>query len=426
MTKRLLWLLLPAAGAGAVWLVPAAGSPGASTSVGAEAGAPGPRPLPAAGYVVPATEGWELERTYSGIVRPGRAVELAFEVPGRLAAVLADEGDPVEAGAELGRLEGARPAARLAAIDARLDAERARLAELVAGPREERIAAAGARVRELESELALARLRLERREELVRTDAIASEDRDVARRDVDATAARLDAAREDLRELERGTRAEVLAAQRAAIAVLEAERVALALDLEDSVLRAPFAGVVARRDLDEGAFVQPGQTLLRLVESERPEAKVGVPAHVAATLRIGAELALTAGGRPLVGAVQSLLPELDGATRTTGVVIALPAGAAAPGEAVQLTLREHSDASGLAVPVGALLRGERGLWTVYALAPLAAGGGDLRRVERRDVEVLHVAGDRVLVRGTLAAGEHILAEGVHRVAPQQTVQLLAE
>jgi pyruvate/2-oxoglutarate dehydrogenase complex dihydrolipoamide acyltransferase (E2) component len=52
--------------------------------------------------------------------------------------------------------------------------------------------------------------------------------------------------------------------------------------LEKSVLKAPFAGTVAARLMDEGTVIMAGQTVLRLVEDTHLEARVGVPPHVAA------------------------------------------------------------------------------------------------------------------------------------------------
>jgi hypothetical protein len=47
----------------------------------------------------------------------------------------------------------------------------------------------------------------------------------------------------------------------------------------------------------------------------------------------------------------------------------------------------------------------------------------LFRVARRDLEVLHTESDRVLVRGTLQAGEQVITGGTHRVVPGQVVRL---
>jgi hypothetical protein len=49
------------------------------------------------------------------------------------------------------------------------------------------------------------------------------------------------------------------------------------------------------------------------------------------------------------------------------------------------------------------------------------GGG---RLAVRPLEVLYQDGDRVFVRGPLAAGETLVATGLHRVVPGQLVRVL--
>jgi multidrug efflux pump subunit AcrA (membrane-fusion protein) len=48
------------------------------------------------------------------------------------------------------------------------------------------------------------------------------------------------------------------------------------------------------------------------------------------------------------------------------------------------------------------------------------------QLSRRDVESLYTAGDRVLVRGTLAPGDRIVSSGVNRIAPGQLVRPASE
>lgn len=60
----------------------------------------------------------------------------------------------------------------------------------------------------------------------------------------------------------------------------------------------------------------------------------------------------------------------------------------------------------------ALVKGDRGLWSCYAVV---ANNSNTNQVERRLVEVLETNGERVLVRGTLKTGEAIIADGTQRL-----------
>ena len=78
----------------------------------------------------------------SGSIAPEAKVTLAFKVPGRVAEVLVKEGDWVEAGEPLARLETADLEVAVAQAKAALATAQASLAQVRAGAREEEIAAA--------------------------------------------------------------------------------------------------------------------------------------------------------------------------------------------------------------------------------------------------------------------------------------------
>jgi multidrug efflux pump subunit AcrA (membrane-fusion protein) len=96
------------------------------------------------------------------------------------------------------------------------------------------------------------------------------------------------------------------------------------------------------------------------------------------------------------------------------------------GQIVRLQLEETVDATGFWLPTTALSEGERGLWSCLVAVPNESKTSAERRshrVERRAVEVLHTELDRVLVRGTLNAGDRVVTRGTHRVTVGQSVRV---
>ena len=77
------------------------------------------------------------------------------------------------------------------------------------------------------------------------------------------------------------------------------------------------------------------------------------------------------------------------------------------------------------LPRRALTESSRGLWACYvALAP--ANGAETvsgHVIQRRELELLHQAGDRVFVRGTLSDGEVVVVGGLQRLVPGQRVSI---
>lgn len=94
--------------------------------------------------------------TASGRVRPAKRADLSFAAPGRVAEVLVDVGDRVEAGDVLARLDPERLRLELDRAEAGLTAAEAQLASLKTGVQEEEIEAAAANLRAAEAQLSAA------------------------------------------------------------------------------------------------------------------------------------------------------------------------------------------------------------------------------------------------------------------------------
>lgn len=354
--------------AGTLVLVAGAGAAAVGLSAALHART-GPAALTAAEAAIPVeTAALRLEDAYAvetrhlGRVEAARAVALAFDLGGRVEAVLVEEGDRVAPGQALARLDVDRLEARLAELDAEVAA--------------------------LEARAELSRRTLARQETL--------------RERGHATEQRLDEAR---LELER------LGAERAR---LDAARDSVRLDLGDAVLRAPFAGEIAARHVHEGAVAAAGAPALELVEVDRPRIRLGLPARLAAGLAAEDLVEVEIDGAPRVAVVAAVRPDLDPATRTRAVLLdlMLPAGErVAFGGTAEAILEETREERGAWIPLTALREGERGLWTVMTVA--AEASGPVARPE--SVEVLHLAGERAYVRGSFADGARAILSGPHRV-----------
>lgn len=381
------------------------------------------RALPVKTVPAEAVSSFRTLRGYTGTIVAARESELAFERAGKVIKVLVDQGERVEAGQQLALLDTRHLLAQQRQLEANLREATAQLDELIAGPRKEQIAAAEAEMRNLVAQKQLQELNMKRRESLLKTSAIVQEEYDSARFGLDAVTARLDAAQQKLNELQTGTRPEQIAAAKAAVEQLEASLASIQHDLQDCLLQAPFAGTVAERFIDEGAVIAPQSAVARIVEDSRLEAWVGLPVETTRHLAVGQPVTLRSALGQVPGNVKAVLPELDVATRTRRVVVNVQQNAhLLPGQIVRLEVPEETAVAGIRLPTSALVSASRGLWSCYAVVSDEDGQ---HRVQRRDVEVLHTSGEQVVVRGTLQAGEPIVADGTHRVAHGQLVEVVS-
>ncbi|WP_300785944.1 efflux RND transporter periplasmic adaptor subunit [uncultured Desulfovibrio sp.] len=197
-----------------------------------------------------------------------RQVDVGFRVGGRIACLLAEEGDSVQAGDLLGRLDEDTLTAQARQAQAQLAREKANLQRLETGYRSEEIAAARAELAAARALADNARQNLQRVEAMRAGNAISQKELDNARGSYRNAAAKQKAAEEQLALVSTGYRDEDISAQRAAVAAAEAQYDLARIALEDAALRAPQAGVVLTRVREAGAIVQAGQSVYTLSLTE--------------------------------------------------------------------------------------------------------------------------------------------------------------
>jgi len=387
--------------------------------------------VPVNTVVVDIEDDYTVKRRYAGEIVPLRTSDLGFEREGYLRSVLVREGSTVEKNQEIATLDTRRLEERLREISAAEREAKAVLDELIAGPRSQSLRAAVEAVNGLTAQLNYARSTRERKEDLFEKGVGTVDDLELSRSRERQFTAELAAAKERLDELNEGSRRERIRAQTARVEQLAAKKSLLKIELDDSVLRAPYAGRIATRFLHEGTVIQMGQAVVRLLEDGTLTARIGVPLDAAATLLKQSGIEVYAGGQAYRGTVASRLPELSETTRTATVVVDLQDAAnLIAGQVAHLDVVQRVEETGCWLPTGALVRGTRGLWACLGVSetkPLDGTSGVSRTIgllQKHDVEILHADESQVFVRGTLSQGDRVVGDGTHRVVPGQWVELL--
>ena len=365
---------------------------------------------------------YSRKRKYTGKVEAARISELAFERSGKLIKVAVDEGDTVQAGMILANLSTRHLDVNRLKLQAERAVAQAQLDELKAGPRSQTIAVTEAEVRQLSAKLKNVEADHKRNQQLLKRNAISKSVFEESQYSVEQQQALLDAASSRLSELQEGTRKEKIAAQIAVVANLDAALADNQVDLDDTKLTAPFSGRISKRYSDEGTVISPNMPLFRLVEDQKLEAHIGVPVESAKALKQGTQNEVQLNGKMFKATIKAILPELDPVTRTQEIVLSLNSEAAqhlVPGQVIRIEVEETIQMQGFWLSLSSLARGERGLWSAYAVIAGQADGEFV--LEKRQIEVLHTEGDRVLVRGTLTAADKIVVDGIHKLSNNQRV-----
>ena len=254
-------------------------------------------------------------------------VLVATEAAGPIVELLVAEGDRVEAGATLARLETRDTDLQLDRARAERGAAAAQLALLQAGARAEdvaqaraQIAAAEAEVTVVEAEVAAASRDLERFDSLLRANAGSEKQRDDARARLDgararqrAAEARVQAARETLARLEAGSRREEIEAARATVAAADAQIALLEKARRDAEVVSRVSGVVTETLVEEGEIVARGAPLLVVTDLGRAWANLFVPEPMVPRVSLGqaATVLTDAPGVRLDGTVTFVSPSAE-------------------------------------------------------------------------------------------------------------------
>jgi HlyD family secretion protein len=195
-------------------------------------------------------------------------IDIATKLPGRVKEVLAHEGDFVEAGQIVARIE-------TQTLDAELRQAQAQVTQA-----RNALETAKAVVAQRESELAFAQSTLKRSEDLVQQGFVSPQKVDADRNGMLTAKAALAAARALAVQAQSAIDAAVAATQR------------VDADIEDSTLKAPRAGRVQYRLAEPGEVLPAGGKVVSILDLSDVYMTLFLPETLAGRLRIGAQVRL--------------------------------------------------------------------------------------------------------------------------------------
>jgi multidrug efflux pump subunit AcrA (membrane-fusion protein) len=344
----------------------------------------------------------------SGSVEGSETADVAFQVGGRVASVLVEEGQHVTKGQLLAEIEPTDYRNAFNGATAQKEAAMA-VAEK---------AEAGLRKQELEQ----ARIDFERWQDEYKRMKFLVERKSLPPNDFQKIEAAYNASRERYQMAQEGTRKEdraTAAAQaHAADALAREER----KRLDDTRLVAPISGNIGMRRVDPGQTVAAGMPVFSVVELNPVKVRVGVPEAEIGKVRRGAAAEIcvpSLGGRRFAGTVDIIGVAAEPASRTYTVKILVPN----PGPVLLAGMVTEARIFGpakvhcLTVPAEAIVRDPQGAPIVFMCSP------DRKRAYARRVEVGPPVGDELEVRSGLRGDEQIVVGGQQKVREGSLVEI---
>jgi len=160
-------------------------------------------------------------------------------------------------------------------------------------------------------------------------------------------------------------------AQNAAVRVAEAQLAQTQLSLSDAVVRAPIAGLVARRHVQPGEKVAFDAPLLHIVDLGRLEVQAQAPVSDVARIAVGADVVVDVEGmpgQPFKGRIDRINPTTEAGSRMIAVYVTLPNedGRLRGGMFAKVRMHLGGEAPVPSLPVAAVLddRGQSYVWTI--------------------------------------------------------------
>ena len=194
------------------------------------------------------------------------------------------------------------------------------------------------------------------------------------------------------------------------------------LDLEDSRVRAPYAGVVSEKHTDVGAYVTVGSGVVSLINDQDLEIEADVPGNRVGNLESGTVVSVTLDdGSQHSAIVRALVPDENPLTRTRPVRFT-PALNGTDGR-----LAANQSVS-LDIPIGRATN----VTTVHKDAVLRRGGGAIVFVvedgtaDIRPVQLGDGVGARFVVIAGLQPGDMVVTRGNESLRPGQEVRVPGE
>jgi multidrug resistance efflux pump len=190
-----------------------------------------------------------------------RQVELAINGNERIAELTVQEGDRVEPGRLLAKLETERLEFSVERAKAIVETQRQVVARLEAGSRPEEITKARADVAAAQAIVRDAKVTYDRNRELIKENAVPQQQLDDSKAALDTAQARERALQATLDLVIAGPRKEDIAEAHAMLKRYEADLAQVEHDLKDASLYAPSHGIVQDRILEIGDMASPLKTV---------------------------------------------------------------------------------------------------------------------------------------------------------------------
>ena len=333
----------------------------------------------------------------TGTLMAEEQADVAAETGGRVVSAPVERGTPVSLGAELVRISSTETDAQLKEAEANAAQIEARLGITPGTPFDVN---AVPEVQNAKSSFELAQSEFARIKSLL-------DQRVVSQSEYDQRRTQMEAARQQYESAKNGAAQQYQSLQAARARVSLARKASA-----DTVVRAPFGGIVAERLVAVGDYVTKGMKVATVVRVNPLRVQLTIPEQFVSAIAVGQPVTFEVdayAGRQFEGRVKYVSPALQAAQRalTVEAIVPNPNGVLKPGLFATARIEQPARTPGVLVPHAAV-QTSAGTSRVYVV------NGD--HVEERIVTTGETVGELVEITKGLKAGERVATKNVAQLA----------
>jgi RND family efflux transporter MFP subunit len=331
----------------------------------------------------------------SGTLMAQDDAEVAAEIAGRVVATPVERGMPVRQGAELIRIAATEVQAQAQEADANVAQIQARLGQ----PEGKLDIDVVPEVASAKATHDLAQADFKRSQMLFDKKLVSQSEFDLRRAQVETTRRQYETARNNALQ------------QNEALAAAKARATLARKALADTVVRAPFDGVVAERLVSAGDYVTRGTKVATVMRINPLRVELTVPAQHMAAVAAGREVSFTIDAYPdrtFTGTVRYVSPDVRADSRALVVEALVPnqGNTLKPGLFATALIEEAAQRAGILVPAAAVR-------TIGGTSRVFVVSGD--HVEERIVTLGQAIGDKVEITTGVKGGDVVATSNVNQL-----------
>jgi len=345
------------------------------------------------------------------------------KVGGKIMEISVDEGDRVQKGQILVRMDDTQLKLDLKRNEAIIEELRARLdaAKIEVESARARLNASQAAVNRSQADLNLKALEEKRIERLVQNQSLPQQKYDYAKSAYDMAKASLEASQADVESAKAG-----LAAAQAGLKTTEAslssgeKLMAIARErLQDTRITAPISGVISKKIMNIGDVSDMGKTILILEKIDLLELRAKVSSEYLQQVKAGLPVAIYPDGisDPIQASIERINPSIDPVDRSVEVICKIPnpSGILKPGLFAKLEITVQVFQQVVVIPSFSIV--ERNNRKVVFIAE-----NDRAKMVPVDIALFEADEKNIILKG-LSGNETLIVEGQNDLSGNELLQI---